>query len=129
MTLDLPTINLILGIIVSVLTSIGLIGGFIWKVRQGIDARFDRLEADIEKTAKDAAEAVALADGRAKIAEDDLRRALEAHKLHAAEHFATEDGVSKALEPVLKAIDRLADRLDRYLSGEAPTRQSPPRAR
>jgi len=118
-TLDLATINLVLGILVSVLISIGSIGGFIWKVRQGIDARFGRLDTEIEKVRKDAAEAIALADGRAKIAENDLHNALAEHKLYAAEHFATEEGVSKALDPVLKAIERLTDRLDRLLA-EAP---------
>lgn len=129
MTLDLPTLNLVAGIIVSVLTSLSLIGGLIWRIGRQVDAKFKRLEADCMKIEKEQALALAAADARAKMAEDDLRRTIAEHKLFAAEHFATEDGVSKALEPVLKAIDRLADRLDRYLSGEAPTRQSPPRAR
>jgi hypothetical protein len=128
-TLDLPTLNLVAGIIVSVLTSLSLIGGLIWRIGRQVDAKFERLEADCMKIEKEQALALAAADARAKMAEDDLRRTIAEHKLFAAEHFATEDGVSKALEPVLKAIDRLADRLDRYLSGEAPTRQSPPRAR
>jgi len=128
-TLDLPTLNLVAGIIVSVLTSLSLIGGLIWRIGRQVDAKFKRLEADCMKIEKEQALALAAADARAKMAEDDLRRTIAEHKLFAAEHFATEDGVSKALEPVLKAIDRLADRLDRYLSGEAPTRQSPPRAR
>lgn len=129
MTLDLPTLNYIAGIIVSVLTSIGLIGGLIWRISKSVDAKFERLEAEIERVEKDASLALAAADARAKIAEDELRRSIEAHKLFAAEHFATEDGVAKALEPVLKAIDRLADRLDRFLSEGGQTRPPPTRTR
>jgi hypothetical protein len=129
MTLDLPTLNYIAGIMVSVLTSIGLIGGLIWRISQRVDAKFQRLEAELERAEKDAAMARAAADARAKMAEDELRRSLEAHKLFAAEHFATEDGVGKALEPVLKAIERLSDRLDRLLTEGLPTRQAPPRTR
>jgi hypothetical protein len=115
-TLDLPTLNLVAGIIVSVLTSLSLIGGLIWRIGRQVDAKFERLEADCMKVEKDTALALAAADARAKMAEDDLRRTIAEHKLFAAEHFATEDGVSKALEPVLRAIDRLADRLDRFLT-------------
>lgn len=125
MTLDLPTINLIAGILVSVLTSIGLIGGLIWRIRSQIDAKFERLDAELEAARKDATIAVAASDARSKVAEDELRRSIEAHKLFAAEHFATEDGVGKALEPVLRAIDRLADRLDQLIAGGLP----PPRTR
>lgn len=128
MTLDLPTLNLVVGIIASVLTSVGLIGGLIWRISRSVDAKFDRLEAELERVEKDAAIARAAQDARAKVAEDELRRSLEAHKLFAAEHFATEEGVAKALDPVLKAIDRLADRLDQVLAAGLPARQ-PPRTR
>jgi|GEM_PF-2721061 len=128
MTLDLATINLVWGVIVSVLTSIGLVGGLIWRISVSVNAKFERLQAELEKVEKDAGLAISAADGRAKIAEDELRRSIEAHKLFAAEHFATEEGVSKALDPVLKAIDRLADRLDKLLAEGLPAR-SPPRTR
>lgn len=123
MTLDLPTLNLVAGIIVSVLTSIGIIGGLIWRIARQVDDKIERIEADCMRIEKDGALAVAAADARAKMAEDELRRTIAEHKLFAAEHFATEDGVTKALDPVLKAIDRLADRLDRFLTeGGGPTR-------
>ena len=128
MTLDLPTINYLLSIAVSVLTSIGLVGGFVLWIGRGVNARFVRLEAEIERVEKEAALTVSAADARAKIAEDELRRSIEAHKLYAAEHFATEEGVSKALDPVLKAIERLTDRLDRLLAEPPrPTNNRTPR--
>jgi hypothetical protein len=128
MTLDLSTISLVWGVIVSVLTSIGLVGGLIWRISVSVNAKFERLQAELERVEKDAALTLSASDGRAKIAEDELRRSIEAHKLFAAEHFATEEGVSKALDPVLKAIDRLADRLDKLLAEGLPAR-SPTRTR
>ena len=125
MTLDLPTINYLLGIVVSVLTSIGLVGGFVLWIGRGVTARFVLAEAEIERVEKEAAVKVAAADARAKTIEDELRRTIEAHKLYAAEHFATEEGMSKALEPVLKAIERLADRLDQLLVDGLPSRPAP----
>jgi hypothetical protein len=52
---------------------------------------------------------------RAKMAEDDLRRSLEAHKLYAAENFATTHELANALGRVETAITKLADRLDMIL--------------
>jgi hypothetical protein len=52
---------------------------------------------------------------RAKMAEDDIRRSLEAHKLYAAENFATTHELANALGRVETAITKLADRLDMIL--------------
>ncbi len=83
-----------LGIIVSVLTSIGLIGGLIWRISRQVDAKFERLEAEVARVEKDAALAMSAADARAKMAEETIARSLAEHKLYAAEHFATEEGGS-----------------------------------
>lgn len=53
-------------------------------------------------------------DSCAKFAEDDLRRSLEAHKLYAAENFATEGGLTQTVSRVDDAVKRLTDRMDRY---------------
>lgn len=57
-------------------------------------------------------------DSRAKLAEDELRRSLEAHKLYAAENFATKGGLTQAVNRVDDAVKRLTDRIDRYFEKE-----------
>jgi len=125
MSFDLQTLSLIAGIAGGLLTALGVIGTFYWRVRDQWNSRFDQQDADIERIERENRIAVEAANERAKLAEEDLRRALDAHRLYAAEHFATEDGVEKALEPVLRAIERLGDRLDQLLAGGTPraTRQ------
>lgn len=53
--------------------------------------------------------------GRDKTIED-LRKSLEAHKLYAAEHFATSAGLERSLGKVEQVIERLASRLDDLLA-------------
>lgn len=125
MTIDLQTINLLAGIAAGVLTSASIIAGFFWFLRRQIEASFERQATEIARIENDTRIAIQAADGRAKVAEEELRRSIEAHKLFAAEHFATEDGVAKALEPVLRAIERLGDRLDQLIAGNTPSRPSP----
>jgi len=60
--------------------------------------------------------AIQASDARAKLAEDDLARALAAHKLYAAETFATGSELASALGKVEAAIDRLSQRLDQILA-------------
>ena len=55
-------------------------------------------------------------EARAKAAEEETRRALEAHKLYAAETFATAHELASALGEVKSAIDRLTGRLDQILT-------------
>jgi hypothetical protein len=68
---------------------------------------------------------------RAKLVEDELRRDLSDYKVHAAEKFATKDGVSQAVtrmegsiqnlaNQVEGAVDRLTGRIDKLLDGPAP---------
>jgi ubiquinone biosynthesis protein UbiJ len=63
---------------------------------------------------------------RAKIAEETLRRELNEYKVHAAEKYATKDGMTQAIgrmesaverltTQVHDAVERLTDRLDRML--------------
>jgi hypothetical protein len=53
-------------------------------------------------------------DALAKLAEDELRRSPEARKLYAAETFATEGGLTQAVNRVDDAVKKLTDRMDRY---------------
>jgi hypothetical protein len=50
---------------------------------------------------------------RKEIAEID--KGLEAHKLYAANHYATKDGVNQELEKFRISLDKLIDRIDRML--------------
>jgi len=45
-----------------------------------------------------------------------LQKALHEHKLYAAEHYATKDGLTDALRSMESAIDRLTERLDNGLA-------------
>src|SRR5688572_19857315 len=58
---------------------------------------------------------IQVVDARAKMAEDELRSSLQAHKLYAAETFATTHELANALGRVEASIERLADRLDKIL--------------
>lgn len=124
MTLDLQSLSLWAGIAASIATTASVIIGWLMIIGRRIKADFDRLQAEVERVEKDGKLQTEAANERAKMAEEELRRQIEAHKLFAAEHFATEDGVNKALEPVLKAIERLGDRLDRILAEGVPARPS-----
>lgn len=73
---------------------------------------------------------------RAKMVEAELRKDLDAYKVHAAETYATKQGVTLAVErvenavgqlsdKVEKSVDRLSERIDRLLeqrSARQPTR-------
>jgi len=123
----LETFSLLAETAASVVTTASIIIGWLLTIGRRIKADFDRLEAEIARVERDGKLQTEAANERAKMVEEDLRRQIEAHKLFAAEHFATEDGVNKALEPVLKAIERLADRLDRILAEGVPARPTAPR--
>jgi hypothetical protein len=125
--LDLQSLNLWFSILASIATTASVVVGWLVVIGRRIKSDFDRLEAEIARVERDGKLQTEAANERAKMVEEDLRRQIEAHKLFAAEHFATEDGVNKALEPVLKAIERLADRLDRILAEGVPARPTAPR--
>lgn len=89
----------------------GTVAGFliwVWK----LIGRFDKALAD-----RDAA--AGLEKERAKLVEDGLRRELNEYKVHAAETFATKEGVSAAVGRVESAVDRLTERIDRLLEAQA----------
>lgn len=81
-----------------------MILGFWWGIARWIIAEFGKRDL-----------AVQAVDARAKLAEEEVRKSLEAHKLHAAETFATTHELANALGRVEASIERLADRLDKLL--------------
>jgi len=90
-------------------------GGILWRYQSWLNGEFEKRDSSRSTELEKRDLATQAETARAKMAEEEIRRTLEAHKLFAAEHFATEEGVSKAMEPILRAIDRLTDRLDRLL--------------
>lgn len=92
------TMELLLGLGGGLFTMLG----FWWGVARWVLAEFGKRDLAIQAV-----------EARAKIAEDELRRALEAHKLYAAENFATTHELANALGRVEASIERLADRLDK----------------
>lgn len=116
MTLDLQTISLLASIAASIVTTLGVVGGWLWAVNRSTRMKFARLAAEIERIEREGKLAIEAANARAHIAEEELRRSIEGHKLYAAENYATQEGLEKAIEPILRAIERLGDRLDRVLS-------------
>ena len=99
--------------------SVALLTG--WRIVSWVLTELGKRDAAIDKLEKDAGLLVGAVDSRAKLAEDELRRSLEAHKLYAAENFATEDGVTHAVNRVDDAVKRLTDRMDRYFEKPAST--------
>lgn len=68
--------------------------------------------------------AISAVDARAKLAEEALARSLADHKLYAAEHFATDESVGAYMQRMEDAINRLGDRIDRFL--ETSQHAAPP---
>ena len=85
-----------------------------WRIVSWVLSELGKRDAAIDKLEKDAGLLIGAVDSRAKLAEDELRRSLEAHKLYAAENFATEGGLTQAVNRVDDAVKRLTDRMDRY---------------
>jgi len=46
---------------------------------------------------------------------DALRESLNAHKLHAAETYATKSGLTESLNRVHDSVDRLTERIDEFM--------------
>jgi predicted Holliday junction resolvase-like endonuclease len=118
--------------VVSLILAAGtIVAGFlIWVYRlvSALRAEIAEKQAEMEMALKERDSAAHLESQRAKLVEDELRRELADYKVHAAEHFATKDGVTAAVSRVegsIKglatqvegAVDRLTGRIDRLLDG------------
>lgn len=124
---DWSALQWVVGLIISTVIACVATGGVFWRYNAWIVEQFSK--RDLDRAAELAKHDIALqsAVARATVAEEELRRSLEAHKLYAAEHFATNESVGKAMEGIQKSIDRLADRLDRLLpaiTADAPAPRS-----
>lgn len=98
-----------------------VVAGFlfwVWRLMQG----FNRALAERDSAAQ-------LEKERAKMVEQNIRDELSEYRVHAAEKFATKDGVTQAIgrmesaverltAQVHDAVDRLTDRLDRIFERE-----------
>lgn len=113
---DWQTLQWIVGIIFAVLAAAAATGGMLWRWHRWLSVELQRRDAERYNELRERDQAIA-----------DLSRSLADHKLYAAEHFATNDSLGKALDGIQKSIDRLADRLDRLLPTVAD--RPPPRAR
>lgn len=100
MTLSLEMLLALVGTAVT-------LAGFWWGIARWVMAELSK--RDLATQAEHA---------RAKLAEEEIARDLAAHKLYAAETFATSHELSTALGEVKAAIERLADRLDKLLMGQ-----------
>jgi hypothetical protein len=94
---------------------------WVWRLVSG----FNKARADPDTVAQ-------LEKERAKLVEQELRRDLSEYKIHAAEHYATKEGVTQAVgrvEVSIKslatqmesAVDRITGRTDRLLDGPTST--------
>jgi len=128
-TFDLETLKVIVEIAAAVISSIVAMLGVVWRWSRWLASEFEKRDAARVEELRQRDLALAAETVRAKVAEEEVRRSIEAHKLFAAEHFATEEGVAKAIEPIIKALDKMTDRLDRVLSDYSASRPVPPRAR
>ena len=102
MTLSLEMLLALVGTAVT-------LAGFWWGIARWVLAELAKRDLAIQAT-----------DARAKVAEEALARELSAHKLYAAENFATSHELASSLGRVEAAIERLADRLDKLLMEKKP---------
>jgi hypothetical protein len=85
-----------------------------WRITSWVLKEFKTRDDRVAQLERDTGLLVSASDARAKLAEDELRRSLADHKLYAAETFATEGGLTQAVNRVDDAVKRLTDRMDRY---------------
>lgn len=98
-----------------------------WRITSWVLTEFRKRDERVNQLEKEVGIAIGAADARAKLAEDELRRSLADHKLYAAETFATEGGLTQAVNRVDDAVKRLTDRMDRYFEKPQTGRpRSPP---
>jgi hypothetical protein len=87
-------------------------------------AEFQKRDDCVSQLENETGLAMGAADTCAKIAEDDLRKSIEAHGLYAVENFATEGGLTRVVNRANDEIKWLTDPMDRYFEkGDG----SPPR--
>lgn len=98
-----------IGIIGTAGTGVAVFLFWVWRL---VTLQREAWEKAVESVTTD----LKVEEARAKGAEEETRRALEAHKLHAAETFATAHELATALGEVKSAIDRLTGRLDQILT-------------
>lgn len=91
-----------------------------WRIVAWVNAEFDKRDAAILKVEREAALSIGIADARAKMAEEELRRSLDAHKLYAAEHYATNDDVVRAVDKIDGSIKDLSARIDQHFRPATP---------
>lgn len=102
---------------------------WVWRIVVGLKREF-------AEQLKERDTAAQLEKERAKLVEEELRKQLSAYQVHAAERFATKDGVTQmgqrletALEKlttmVHESVERITSRVDRLLDA----RKDDPRAR
>lgn len=94
------TLEMMLGLAGSAVT----LAAFWWGIARWVLAEFSKRDL-----------AIAAESARAKLAEDGISRDIAAHKLYAAENFATTHELALALARVEAAIEKLSDRLDKVL--------------
>jgi len=119
----------------------GVVAGFlIWVYRlvSGLRAEMAERQELVAAALKERDTAAQLEKERAKLVEAEIKRELSEYQVHAAEKYATKDGVSQAVTRVEASIqnlanqvegsvDRLTIRIDKLLdnrTGPAATRRS-----
>lgn len=107
MTLDIQDLSLWVQIAAEIVTTAGVIGGWMFFIGRSIRADF----ADLRL-------AVQTADARAKLVEESLRRSIEESRLYAAEHYTTKDALTTALDEVKDGLNRLADLINQILMAQ-----------
>lgn len=96
--------TLTLEMLLSLAGALVTLGGFWWGIARWVIAEFRQRD-------------IAIRDEhvRAKEAEEELRKSLEAHRLYAAETFATAGDVRDAVKELKASVDGLTARLDKFL--------------
>jgi len=115
--IDWETAQWLIGIILAILGAAVATGTVLWRWQAWLAREFQRRDELRQTEFAKRDEATEL-----------LRRSLEAHKLYAAETFATKEGLTEAFDRVHDDLDKISDRLDSLtkilLDGRPPTRRA-----
>jgi multidrug resistance efflux pump len=98
-------------LICALITSIGLVGGWVFK----LSTRLATADAKADAAAKDA-QTAALTVGGLEATLEKTRGELVAHQVLVAREYASNQTIQQLEDKLIKAVDRLGDRLDKLFS-------------
>lgn len=103
-----------LSVIFALITALGLVGGWVFK----LSGRLAMADAKADAAAKDANTA-AITTQALRVAIEQNERDLVEHRVHVAKEYVSNQTIAGLEEKLIRAIDRLGDRLDAIFADRA----------